>query len=102
MSDSMTGTYDRLDVIASSRRRRRRRPEENIRIAEETYLPGNSVSLVTRQHRIAGERLFTRRQSKAQSAITVAPADEQVVPASGHRALEAQVRELQRRSGRNR
>ena len=34
-------------------RRRRWSTEEKVRIVEETYLPGNSVSLVTRHHGIA-------------------------------------------------
>jgi transposase len=50
----MTGTYDRVEVITSVQRRRRWTPEEKIRIVKETYLPGNSVSLVARRHGIAG------------------------------------------------
>ena len=61
MPDRMTGTYDRAEVITSVQRRRRWTPEEKIGIVEETYLPGNSVSLVARQHGIAGNQLFTRR-----------------------------------------
>ena len=48
MPDRMTGTYDRAEVITSVQRRRRWTPEEKIGIVEETYLPGNSVSLVDR------------------------------------------------------
>ena len=54
MPDRMTGTYDRVEVITSVQRRRRWTPEEKIRIVEETYLPGNSVSLVARRHGIVG------------------------------------------------
>ena len=49
MSGRMTGTYDRVEVITSVQRRRRWMPEEKIRIVEETYSPGNSVSLVARR-----------------------------------------------------
>ena len=64
-------------------RRRRWTPEDKIRIVEETYLPGNSVSLVARQHGIAGNQLFTWRRLMAQGALTAATAGEEVVPASG-------------------
>ncbi len=95
MPDRMTGTYDRVEVITSVQRRRRWTPEEKIQIVEETYLPGNSVSLVARRHGIAGNQLFTWRRLMAQGAV-----GEEVVPASDYRALEAQVRELQRLLGK--
>jgi transposase len=100
MPDRMTGTYDHVEVITSVQRRRRWTPEDKIRIVEETYLPGNSVSLVARQHGIAGNQLFTWRRLMAQGALTAATAGEEVVPASDYRALEAQVRELQRLLGK--
>ena len=40
-------------------RRRRWSTGEKVRIVEETYLPGNSVSLVARHHGIAGNQLFS-------------------------------------------
>ena len=74
MPDRMTGTYDRVEVITSVQRRRRWTPEEKIRMVEETYLPGNSVSLVARQHGIAGNQLFTWRRLMAQGALIAATA----------------------------
>ncbi len=71
---SMTGKNDRVEVITSVQRRRRWTPEEKIRIVEETYLPGMSVSLVARQHGIAGNQLFTWRRLMAQGALTAASA----------------------------
>ena len=65
MPDRMTGTYDRVEVITSVQRRRRWTPEEKIRIVEETYLPGNSVSLVARQHGLAGNQRITVRSDTA-------------------------------------
>ncbi len=100
MPDRMTGTYDRVEVITSVQRRRRWTPEEKIQIVEETYLPGNTVSLIARRHGIAGNQLFTWRRLMAQGALTAATAGEEVVPASDYRALEAQVRELQRLLGK--
>ena len=60
-----------------------------------------SVSLVARQHGISGSQVFTWRRLMNQGALTAAAAGEEVVPASEYRALEAQVRELQRLLGKN-
>ena len=59
MTDRMTRTIDRVEVITSVQRRRRWSVEEKVRIVEETYLPGMSVSLVARQHGIADNQLVT-------------------------------------------
>jgi transposase len=69
-------------------------------MVEETYLPGNSVSLVARRHGIAGNQLFTWRRLMAQGALTAAGAGEEVVPASEFRAAQHQIRELQRLLGK--
>ena len=50
----------------------RRTPEEKVRIVEETYLPGMSVSLVARLHGIGGNQIFTWRRLMAQGALTAA------------------------------
>ena len=73
---------------------------KNVRIVEETYLRGNSVSLVARRHGIAGNQLFTWRRLMAQGALTAAGAGEEVVPASELRAAHQQIRELQRLLGK--
>jgi transposase len=63
MPDIMTGTYEdagrtgRAEVLGVQRRRRWT-PEEKVRIVEETYLPGHSVSLIARRHGIAANQLF--------------------------------------------
>jgi transposase len=106
MPDPMTGSYEglpraeRVEVITSVQRRRRWSTEEKVRIVEETYLPGNSVSLVARRHGIAGNQLFTWRRLMAQGALTAAGAGEEVVPASELRAAHQQIRELQRLLGK--
>ena len=65
--------YDgRVEVITSVQRRRRWTTEEKVRIVEETYLPGNTVSLVARRHGIAANQLFTWRRLMAQGALTAA------------------------------
>lgn len=100
MPDRMTGSFDRVEVITSVQRRRRWTAEEKIRIVEQTYMPESSVSLVARQHGIAPNQLFAWRKLVSQGALTATSAGEEVVPASEYRAMEAQVRELQRLLGK--
>lgn len=106
MVHPMTGSYDdppraeRVEVITSVQRRRRWTTAEKVRIVEETYLPGNSVSLVARRYGVAGNQLFTWRRLMARGAFTAAGAGEEVVPASELRAAQQQIRELQRLLGK--
>ena len=95
----MTNPPNRIEVITSVQRRRRWTPEEDPHRRGDLS-SGQSVSLVARQHGIAGNQLFTWRRLMAQGALTAATAGEEVVPASDYRALEAQVRELQRLLGK--
>ena len=59
-----------------------------------------TVSLVARRHGVAPNQLFTWRRLVAQGAPTAAGSGEEVVPASDYRALQSQVRELQRLLGK--
>src|ERR1700756_4621648 len=68
MPVSMTGTIDRVEVIASVQRRRRWSAEEKAAIVQETYAPGMSVSLVARRHGIAPNQLFRWRRLYAEGA----------------------------------
>ncbi|MFC5555979.1 transposase [Methylobacterium iners] len=76
-------------VITSVQRRRRWTTEEKVRLVEETFLPGQSVSLVARRHGISANQLFTWRRLMARGAFTAAGAGEEVVPASELRAARA-------------
>ncbi len=96
----MTGSIDRVEVITSVQRRRRWSAEEKARIVQESYAPGFSVSLVARQHGIAPNQVFTWRRLYAEGALSAVGAGEEVVPASEYRALQHQVRELQRLLGK--
>ncbi len=100
MTEHTTRRYNDGEVLSGVQRRRRWTPEEKVRIVEETYLPGMSVSLVARRHGIGAGQLFIWRRLMAQGALTAAGAGEEVVPASEYRALQAQVNELQRLLGK--
>ncbi len=106
MVHPMTGPYDdpprveRVEVITSVQRRRRWSTQEKVRIVEETYLPGNSVSIIGRRYGISANQRFTWRRLMAQGAFTAAGAGEEVMPASEYRAAQQQIRELQRLLGK--
>jgi transposase len=87
MTDGAARRYNDGEALSGVQRRRRKTLEEQVRIVEETYLPGMGVSLVVRQHGISGSLVFTWRRLMSQGALTAAAAGEEVVPASEYRAL---------------
>ena len=97
---TMTNTIPPIDILSSPERRRRWTAAEKVAIVNETYEPGVTVSLVARRHGIAPNQLFHWRKLAAQGALTAAGRGEEVVPASDYRALQNQVRELQRLLGK--
>lgn len=100
MTVSMTDPSPKVEVITSIQRRRRWSAAEKVRMVEETYAPGASVSSVARQHGVNPNQLFSWRRLAAEGAYTAAAAGEEVVPASEYRALQQQVRELHRLLGK--
>ncbi len=58
------------------------------------------VSIVARRHGIQPNQLFAWRKLASQGALTATAAEEEVVPASEYRALQNQVKELQRLLGK--
>ena len=97
---SMTGKIEQVEVITSVQRRRWWSADEKAAIVQETYAPGMSMSLVARRHGIAPNQLFTWRRLCASGALSAVGAGEEVVAASEYRALQHQVRELQRLLGK--
>src|SRR6185312_13791076 len=96
----MTVTKERVEVITSVQRRRRWSAEEKVAIVQETYSPGMSVSLVARRHGVAPNMVFRWRRLYSEGALSAVGAGEEVVPASEYKALQHQVRELQRLLGK--
>jgi transposase len=97
---SITNPTDRIEIITSVQRRRRWTASEKVRMVEETFEPGMTVSLVARRHGVAPNQLFTRRRLVAQGGLAAAGSGEEVVPASDYRTLQNQVRELHRLLGK--
>lgn len=52
---------ERIEVITSVQRRRHWTAQEKVRLVEETYLPGQSVSLVARRHELNATQLDTSK-----------------------------------------
>ncbi|MDL2268338.1 IS3 family transposase [Desulfovibrio sp. OttesenSCG-928-G15] len=80
--------------------RRRWSIAEKVRMVEETYLPGMSVSHVARTHGVAPNLLFRWRKLMVDGGKTAIDADDQVISAAEARALKKQIRELERMLGK--
>ncbi|MET3759271.1 transposase [Rhizobium binae] len=92
----MTSHIPKIEVLSGPERRRRWSTAEKLAIVQETYEPDVTVSIVARRHGIQPNQLFAWRKLAAQGALTATASQEEVVPASEYRALQNQVKELQR------
>lgn len=95
----MTSHNPKIEVRSGPERRRRWSTAEKLAIVQETYEPDVTVSIVAR-HGIQPNQLFAWRKLAAQGALTATASQEEVVPASEYRALQNQVKELQRLLGK--
>lgn len=95
----MSNDYRRMEIMTGDVRRRWT-TEQKLAIVQETYEPDVTVSIVARRHGIQPNQLFAWRKLAAQGALTATASQEEVVPASEYRALQNQVRELQRLLGK--
>jgi transposase len=98
----MTRTADGIEVIEGpqSGRRRRFTAEEKRRLVAEAMAPGSSMSLAARRNGISSSLLFRWRRLMEQGELESLGADEQVVPISEAKQLQARVRELERQLGK--
>ncbi len=96
----MSKPIERVEVITGRERRRRYTAEEKVRLVEETARPGMTVSAVARLHGVSPSLLLGWRRRMAEGGLEAVRADEDVVPTSRVRKLEAKVRELERLLGR--
>ena len=89
-----------IEVVTSVQRRRRWTASEKAVVVQETYQAGVSVSEIARRHGVSPSQLFQWRKRMAEGGLSAIGADEPVVPASEYKALQQQVRELQRLLGK--
>jgi transposase len=96
----MSKPVERVEIITGRERRRRYSAAEKVRLVEETAQPGMTVSAVARLRGVSPSLLFGWRRLMAEGGFEAVRADEEVVPSSRVRELEAKVRELERLLGR--
>jgi len=94
------GQPQKIEVITSVQRRRRWSAHEKLRIVEETYEVGQSVSLVARKHGIAPSQLFYWKRRMEEGALTAVGAEEGVVPESELKRVLERIKRLERLVGR--
>ena len=92
----MTSTKDKIEVITTVQRRRKWSAAEKKCIVQETYEVGKTVSSVARNHDIPPSQLFYWRKRMEDGALAGVGCEEEVVPVSQVKALEAKVRQLER------
>ena len=96
----MSEDYQRIEVITGVARRRRWSTEAKLRIIEESFEPGETVSSVARRNGVAPNLLYRWRRLLSEGGAAAVSSDEPVVGSSEVRRLEERVRELERLLGR--
>lgn len=96
----MSDEYRRVEVITGAARRRRWTTEQKLRIIEESFDAGETVSAVARRNGVAPNLLFRWRRLMSEGGAAAVGSDEPVVAGSEVRRLEERVRELERLLGR--
>ena len=82
MTDRMTTTSDRVEIITSVQRRRRWSTAEKVRLVEEAMHPGSSVSFVARRYGLSPSLLFTWKRRMLEGGREAVQANEDVVGTS--------------------
>ncbi len=90
-----------MEVLTGPERRRRWSVEEKLAMVRENFEPGNTVSMVARQHGVNPNQVFHWRKLYQDGSLSAVSAGEEVVPASELAEALKQVRELQRMLGKN-
>ena len=96
----MSEEYQRIELITGAARRRHWSTKQKLRIIEESFAPGETVSSVARRHGVAPNLLFRWRRLMSQGGVTAVGSGEPVIGTSEVRKLEERVRELERLLGR--
>ena len=91
---------DHVEIITDGGRRRRWPAVEKLRIVEESFEPGETVSSVARRNGVAPNLLFRWRKLMSEGGAIAVSRDETVVGTSEVKHLKRQVQELERMLGR--
>ena len=76
---SMSNATDRVEIITSVQRRRRWAAAEKVRVVEETFEPGMTVSLVARRHGVADAVPDRIRHNTPHCSMPLLPAEATVL-----------------------
>jgi len=96
----MSEEYQRIEVITGVARRRHWSTQAKLRIIEESFEPGETVSSVARRNGVAPNLLYRWRRLLSEGGTAAVDSDEPVVGSSELRRLQERVRELERLLGR--
>jgi transposase len=96
----MSSNLDRVEVFSAIQRRRRYSVDQKLAVLAEAAQPGMSISYVARRHGISPSLVFGWRRRMTEGGKEAVRADDEVVAREQVRALEKQVRELQRVLGK--
>lgn len=98
----MLMSYDHsgVEIITDGGRRRYWPAAEKLRIIEESFAPGETVSRVARRNGVAPNLLFRWRKLLSEGGAVAVSRDENVVGSSEVRRLEKRVHDLERLLGR--
>lgn len=99
MTVVMTNAKDVIEVFRPERRRRWT-AEEKLTLVRQTLMPGQSVSVVAREHGINASQLFGWRKRYQEGGFTSMAVGEDVVAASDLAEALRQVKQLQRLLGK--
>jgi len=96
----MSNEYRRIEVITGEARRRHWTTEQKLRIIEESFQAGETVSSTARRHGVAPNLLYRWRRLLSEGGAAAVESDEPVVGTSEVKKLEDRIRELERMLGR--
>lgn len=92
---TIRNTQEAVEIVYSTQKRKRWTAIEKQIMAQETYLPGKTVSYVARKHGIAPSQLFSWRKIMENGAMTSIQKEEAVVPVSEVNELKKRIHELE-------
>lgn len=97
---SSSDKTDQIEVVTAVQRRRHWTPDEKLAFVQQTFEPGNSVSLVARQAGVTASQLFQWRKAYTEGSLVAVGSNEPVVPASQMQDALKRIRELEAALGR--
>ena len=96
----MSDEYQQIEIITGTGRRRRWTVAQKLRMVEETWQTGESISEVARRNGVAPNLLYRWRRLMSEGGAVAVQADDAVTGNGDVRRLEERIRELERQLGR--